>query len=389
MGDWAGIADMKIASACIYALNIPFVESFRHSLSERNHSDSIIVKVTTDSGISGFGEGVPRSYVTGETCDTSVDHIKSKLLPQIVGIQLDGIAIKHALAEINKLIPESTVEGAVVWNASRCAVELAVIDCFFRSHNLPVSVVMPPVSQVVTYSGVISAGSIAKVEKMAQLCKLAGFKFIKMKVSGAADVERVAVVRNILGPSVSIRLDANTAFNQKSAVSFLKSIEKYDIACIEQPIPRGNPSELAALRALSPIPFMADESIVTIRDAQELIENKAVDYFNLRLSKCGGLYKTIAIADLARSSGIGIQLGCQVGETAVLSAAGRHLAAYLKDLRFIEGSYSTHLLVEDISGKAIVFGPGGRADILTGAGLGITIREELLDKYAEDKISVC
>jgi muconate cycloisomerase len=77
-----------------------------------------------------------------------------------------------------------------------------------------------------------------------------------------------------------------------------------------------------------------------------------------------------------------------VGETAILSAAGRHLAAYLKDLRFVEGSYSTHLLVEDISGKAIVFGPGGRADILTGVGLGITICEELLDKYAENKIRV-
>jgi L-alanine-DL-glutamate epimerase-like enolase superfamily enzyme len=388
MGVGAGIADMKIASACIYALNVPFVESFRHSLSERNHSDSIIVKVTADSGISGFGEGVPRSYVTGETCDMSVEHIKSKLLPQIVGIRLDGIAVKHALAEINNLIPESTATGVVVWNASRCAVELAVIDCLFRSHNLSVSVAMPPISQMVTYSGVISAGSTARVEKMAHRCKSAGFKYIKMKVSRAEDVERVAVVRQILGPAVSIRLDANTAFNQKTAIPFLKSIEKYDIACIEQPIPRGNPSALAALRASSPIPFMADESIVTIHDAQELIENKAVDYFNLRLSKCGGLYKTLAIADLARSAGIGIQLGCQVGETAILSAAGRHLAAYLKDLRFVEGSYSTHLLVEDISGKAIVFGPGGRADILTGVGLGITICEELLDKYAENKIRV-
>ena len=72
---------MKIASACIYSLNIPFVESFSHSLSDRNHSDSIIVKVTTDSGVSGFGEGVPRSYVTGETPEMCVDYIKNRLLP--------------------------------------------------------------------------------------------------------------------------------------------------------------------------------------------------------------------------------------------------------------------------------------------------------------------
>lgn len=380
---------MKIASACIYALNIPFTESFSHSLFERNHSDSIIVKITTDSAISGFGEGVPRHYVTGETRDTSVDHIKNELLPRIIGARLDGIAVKHAFSQINNLIPEPTAKGTVIWNAARCAIELAVIDCFFRSNNLSVSDALPPISQTITYSGVIGAGSIAKVEKMAQRCKVAGFKYIKMKVSAEDDAGLVAAVRNILGPSVSIRLDANTAFNQKTAVQFLKSVEQYDIACIEQPIPRGDPSELAALRALSPIPVMADESIVTIQDAQGLIEKNAVDYFNLRISKCGGLYKTIAIADLARSVGIGIQLGCQVGETAILSAAGRHLAAYLKDLRFVEGSYSTHLLVEDISEEAIVFGPGGRADILTGVGFGITVREELLDKYAEVKMSIC
>jgi muconate cycloisomerase len=248
---------------------------------------------------------------------------------------------------------------------------------------------MPPSSQTVTYSGVISAGSIAKVEKMAQRCKAAGFQYIKMKVSGEEDAERVAVARNILGSSVSIRLDANTAFNPENAVKFLKSVEQYDIECIEQPIPRGDPSQLAALRASSPIPIMADESIVTIQDAQGLIEANAVDYFNLRISKCGGLFKTIAIANLARSAGIGVQLGCQVGETAILSAAGRHLAAYLSDLRFIEGSYSTHLLAEDISQENIVFGPGGRAGLLTGAGLGLTVREEILDKFAREKISVC
>ncbi len=382
---------MKIASACIYSLNIPFVESFSHSLSDRNHSDSIIVKVTTDSGVSGFGEGVPRSYVTGETPDMCVDYIKNRLLPRIIGIRLDAIAIQHAFAEICNLIPETTAEGtaggAVVWNASRCAVELAVIDCIFRSNNLSVGEAMPPASRTVTYSGVISSGSLAKVEKMAQRCKAAGFNYIKMKVSGEEDADRVAVVRSIFGSSVSIRLDANTAFNQKTAVKFLKSVEQFDIDCIEQPIPRGHPSQLAELRASSPIPIMADESIVTIQDARGLIEANAVDYFNLRISKCGGLCKTITIADLARSVGIGIQLGCQVGETAILSAAGRHLAAYLGDLRFVEGSYSTHLLAEDISEEDIVFGSGGRADILTKAGLGITVREELLDKYA-DRMSV-
>lgn len=377
---------MKITSACIYALNIPFVESFSHNLSERDHSDSIVVKVTTESGISGFGEGVPRPYVTDETRETSVEHIKNELLPRIVGAELDGIDLKRAFADINSLFPEPTAGGTVVWNASRSAVELAIVDCLFRSNDVSVNEALPPVSQTVTYSGVITAGSTAKVEKIAQRCKDAGFKYIKMKVSGDKDAERVAAVRDILGPSVSIRLDANAAFNPETAVQFLKSVEEYDIECIEQPIPRGDPAELAALRGSSPIPVMADESILTIYDARELIDSKAVDYFNLRISKCGGLHNTLAIAELAESAGIGIQLGCQVGETAILSAAGRHLAAHLQDLRFVEGSYSTNLLVEDISEEEIVFGLGGSAPTLTGPGLGVTVREDLLNKYAQTTI---
>ena len=380
---------MKITSACIHALNIPFVESFSHSLSERDHSDSIVVKVTTESGISGFGEGVPRPYVTGETRGASVDHIKNELLPRIMGVELARIDPKREFADIDSLFPKPTAEGPVVWNASRCAVELAMIDALFRSNNFSVNKALPPVSQKVTYSAVITAGSTAKVEKIAQRCKAAGFRYIKMKVSGNDDAQRVAAVRDIVGPAVSIRLDANAAFKPETALQFLKSVEKYDVECIEQPIPRGDPAELAALRSSSSIPVMADESIVTIRDAQELIEERAVDYFNLRLSKCGGIHNTLAIAELARSADIGIQLGCQVGETAILSAAGRHFAAHFEDLRFVEGSYSTHLLAEDISEESIVFGLGGNAPLLTGAGFGITVRQELLDKYTEDRIAVC
>lgn len=380
---------MKINSACIYPLNIPFVESFRHSLHERNSSDSIVVKVTTKCGISGYGEGVPRPYVTGETRKTSVEYIRNELLPRILDADLEGIDTQCAFAYTHGFLPDQDTRATVVWNASRCAVELAIIDCLFRSKNASVSAILPPTSQKVTYSAVITAGSIAKIEKIAQRCKAGGFKYIKMKVSECKDTERIAIVREILGPSASIRLDANGAFNLETAGQFLTSVEKFNIECIEQPIPRGDPIELATLRSTSPVPIMADESIVTILDAKELIEKKAVDYFNLRISKCGGLHKTLAIAELARSAGIGIQLGCQVGETAILSAAGRHLAAHLKDLRFIEGSYGTHLLVEDIAEEDIVFGPGGSAPVLTGPGLGITVREELVDKYAEDTITVC
>ena len=377
---------MKIVSTSIYPLNIPFVESFSHNLSKRNHSDSIVVKVTTESGVSGFGEGVPRPYVTGETRDASIAYIRDSLLPQIIGVDLNDLSAENALADIANLLSTKPSSTEVIWNASLSAVELALTDCFFREKRLSIAEILPPVIQQVSYSGIISSGSEDKVKKIAQRCKDTGFKHIKMKVTGINDANMVGTVRNILGADVSLRLDANAAFNCETALEFIKSVEKYNIASIEQPIPRGDPAKLAALRSSSPIPLMADESIVTLQDARDLKD--AVDYFNLRLSKCGGFFNTLAIYKYAVSAGIGVQLGCQVGETAILSAAGRHLAAHLRELQFTEGSYSTLLLKEDISKERIIIGTNGNSDPLTGNGLGITVQEELLDKYAENKILV-
>ena len=379
---------MKIASACIYVLNVPFVQSFRHSLYERDHADSIVVKLTADCGVSGFGEGVPRPYVTGETQDESVRYIRNELLPRIMCSNPGEINTGSALSLVNELLGARDSESRIVWNASRCAVELAMVDCCFRARNISIAAVLPPRIQSVTYSGVITVGSSDKVKEAAERCRVAGFHFIKVKVSGPGDLEHVALVRDIMGPSASIRLDANGAFDCHTAIPFLASAAKYGVECIEQPIPRGNPAELAALKADSPIPVMADESLITIEDAKGLIDNRAVDYFNLRLSKCGGLHKTLAIAELARSAGIGIQVGCQVGETAILSAAGRHLAAHLGNLSFVEGSYGTYLLMEDISEEDISFGQGGKASVLTGIGLGVTVRERFLERYAVTTIPV-
>jgi muconate cycloisomerase len=133
---------------------------------------------------------------------------------------------------------------------------------------------------------------------------------------------------------------------------------------------------------------MADESVVTFEDAQELIAHKACDYFNLRIAKCGGIVGTLGIANLASQSGVKTQLGCLVGETAVLSAAGRHLAAYLPDIEFVEGSYSTWLLEKDISTVPIAFGAEGQAPILAGSGLGISVDRNTMERYAHDILHI-
>jgi muconate cycloisomerase len=103
------------------------------------------------------------------------------------------------------------------------------------------------------------------------------------------------------------------------------------------------------------------------------------DLFNLRLSKCGGFIPALKLAAFANQRGLGYQLGCQVGETAILSAAGRHFATSVKDIRYLEGSYDRHLVRESLGKEDITFDRGGWAPMLVGSGLGVDIDPAKVD----------
>lgn len=378
---------MRIIKAEIFLLKIPFNFTFGHFLKLRFFSDSIVVKLTSDTGQCGYGEGLARPYVTGETVKMSLNHIKSVLLPAVTDIELPLIDTQqhtyHALSSVNTLLPDFKSPGIIAWNASKTAIELALVDCILKNQRKSLLDVLPPRTDTVTYSAVLPSANSRKTSEFAEQFKKAGMKYIKLKVAKKSDRERIALVRDIIGEDISMRLDANGAFSAKKAIAFIKSVEKYNIDSIEQPVKRGDTLALAEVKANSSIPIMADESIVTLEDAVDLIKRDACDFFNLRISKCGGLYNTLKLADLSAQEGMKIQLGCQVGETAILSAAGRHVAAFLDDVKFIEGSYSTYLLAEDISLERIAFRDGGVAPVLSGMGLGINIKDALLEKYAK------
>src|SRR5205814_7660709 len=129
-----------------------------------------------------------------------------------------------------------------------------------------------------------------------------------------------------------------------------------------------------------------DESLCSLVDAERAAERGTCDLFNLRLSKCGGFIPALRLAQFARRHGrLGYQLGCQVGETAVLSAAGRHFAASVADLRYVEGSYDRHLVREALGTRDLTFQWGGLAPALPGSGLGVELDVEALKRVTQRK----
>jgi muconate cycloisomerase len=123
---------------------------------------------------------------------------------------------------------------------------------------------------------------------------------------------------------------------------------------------------------------MLDESLCGWPDGVAAIEKKTTDFFNVRLSKCGGLIPSLRLIALARRHGLGVQLGCHPGETAILSAAGRHVATRVGGIRYLEGSYDRHILRSNVTRDDLTFGYGGKAGPIAGPGLGVTIDPELL-----------
>mgnify|MGYP006302281821 CR=1 FL=1 len=133
---------------------------------------------------------------------------------------------------------------------------------------------------------------------------------------------------------------------------------------------------------------MLDESLCSMVDGERAIAGGWCDLFNLRLSKCGGFLPTLELARLAYKSGLSCQLGCQVGETAILSAAGRMFAQSVKGLEALEGSYDRHLVRDPLGEKDISFGLGGKAPALNGPGLGIRIRPGAVESVTLKKESI-
>ena len=378
---------MQVRRAEILGLRIPFAQSFSHGTMRREVSDSVVVRVLLEDGTVGHGEGAPRSYVTGETAESVRRRVREVLWPALRGRTLPACG-PGTLDALSELLPdaEPTVaeraQGVVAHHAARCALELALLDAVGRSAKRSVGACLSPATEAFRYGGVIELTSVEASVALAQRVRALGLTDCKVKVGDERDLERVAAVREVLGPDVALRVDANGVWDLETAVARIQALTDLGIDCCEEPLGRARRSELAVLVHEIDVPVLLDESLVTLEDADEFAPLGGAVWFDLRVSKCGGLAPCLALARVARAAGVGLVVGCQVGETSLLAAAGRHLAAHLSDHLRLEGSFGTLLLSTDVARETVAFGPGGAAPALGGPGLGVDVLDAELARHA-------
>jgi len=390
---------MRITSLTAYVMRLPLRRVVRHAAAEHRESVNLVVCCRLADGTEGWGEGIPRANVTGETAPVALHRfLSTPLAEQLGGSCGDWDDVLELCEKFDPPAPADDRRG-MANNALRCAVELAVLDAFARHFRQPLSAVTDVFPQArpirarqqrVRYSTTITAespwGEILSALKM----RIYGFACCKVKVGmpKADDRRRLSRIRPILGPRVDVRIDANCAWQPDQLVEQLGKLAPYNLSCVEQPVAHEHLEALAVLRSQLPIPVMLDESLTSIADMNRAIDLRACDLVNIRLSKCGGFLNSLRIAALAHQTGIGYQLGCHPGESPILSAAGRHWACSVASIRYLEGSYDRHLLGVLWSHEDITFGYGGWAPALQGPGLGITIDKSKLQRYAVEQQAV-
>jgi L-alanine-DL-glutamate epimerase-like enolase superfamily enzyme len=367
---------MWLKKIYLYLLQIQLCMPIKHYLAERTHSENLVVKVVTDSGVVGFGEGIARQYVTGEVMEASLRFLQDHLLPQLNGFHPSGPPdLIEALAE---LLSEDNRAQAP---AACCALELAILDAAGKTWSQSVAQMLGGGDQPLIYSAVIPMMSPPSFHRLLHLIRDMEMSFVKIKVGNERDTEVLSLAREILGHEVDLRVDANGAWSSEEAQKRIAAMMAYGISAVEQPVPKEDIQGLKRVSEQVEIPIIADESLCLERDAKKLTSLDACQVFNLRLSKCGGILAANRLYEIGRKKAIPAQLGCQVGETGILSAAGRQLASSRK-LLYLEGSYSSYLLQDDIVNEPVQFGPGGVAQPLAGHGLGVSVNEETLQRLA-------
>lgn len=360
----------------LYLLQIQLCMPIKHYLAERTHSENLVVKVVTDSGVVGFGEGIARQYVTGEVMESSLRFLQDHLIPELNGFHPSGPPdLIEALAE---LLSEDNRAQAP---AACCALELAILDAAGKTWSQSVAQMLGGGDQPLIYSAVIPMMSYPSFHRLLHLIRDMEMSFVKIKVGNERDTEVLSLAREILGHEVDLRVDANGAWSSEEAGKRIAAMMAYGISAVEQPVPKEDILGLKRVSEQVEIPVIVDESLCLERDAKKLVSLDACQVFNLRLSKCGGILAANRLYEIGRKKAIAAQLGCQVGETGILSAAGRQLAATRK-LLYLEGSYSSYLLKDDIVNEPVEFGPGGVAQPLAGHGLGVSVNEETLQRLA-------
>jgi len=360
---------VKIAAIELIRVVIPLRAAFAHASAARASADAILVRISCDEGIQGYGEIQPRKYVTGETHEG----VLASAVPRAAGWLGTSVPdFAAALGLCNAALDQAGRELALAGGF-----ELALLDLAGRRFGVPLASALGPVLRDPLPAGVVIGFEVTNVARHAAMLRLSGRRHIKVKVGRDDDETRLRAIASVL-PDVALRLDANEAWTADVAIARLQALSAagVNIASIEQPVPAADLAGLRRVRVETGVPVMADESLCSLDDARALLD--VADVFHVRIGKMGGVLGARRIVELGLSHEIGMQLGTMVGETGILGRAAEIFGRCVRGFDCLDGkAQNEHLLSDDV-----LEAPASARDApLDTPGLGVLVSDHKLTRW--------
>ena len=374
---------MKIKSIKVSAVNIPTIKSYHVAvLGTINSTASVVLEMHTDTGLIGIGETDPALMFTGESQQTVMTVLKHHLGPAVLGMDPTDISEIHA-----------RMETICVGNPfAKAAIDLACYDIKGKALGQPVYELLGGLLHEripVMWSLGSEAPQVNAAEALQKVDE--GYRTIGLKLgilSPEEDIERVKQVRKAVGDQIYIRCDANQAWKAAQAISTIQSLEEYNVAMLEQPLPKWDLEGMAYITKTVDIPIGVDESLSSTREAVNIILLNAADFYSIKTTKHGGLMNSKLIAAMVSDAGKKLFVNSMI-EMGVSVMSGLHFAASTPDLFDIGHALnSVRRLKDDILTPPVQYEGGEIIVPLDRPGLGVELDASKMDKYTLDSFRV-
>ena len=365
----------------IFPIRLRLHEPFVVSYATQYDIPTVLLRVTTADGQTGWGEATPDPNVTGETYHSTIAILEHDLAPAVIGLDArDREGIVRAMDARVDAVP-----------AAKAAIDIAVHDLVAKAAGLPLWALLGGRSKPhLTISRVVSIKAPEQMAADAQQHVRDGFETVKLKVGDAAnwrlDVARVAAVREAIGPEIGIKIDVNQGWKTPGiAIPAIRQILASNPDYIEQPVDQHDIAALAEVRRATGAPIMADECVHGVREMARIVELRAADLVNIKLMKTGGLVNAMRVNAIAEAAGIVGQVGTMV-ESSIASAAGLHFAMAHANIKTVE--MGGPLMIADDIGNLRQCYDRNKITLPDAPGLGVSFDEEAIQAKAERRITV-
>ncbi|MBN9305231.1 MAG: hypothetical protein BGO82_09025 [Devosia sp. 67-54] len=361
--------ELRITGIVVDLVRWPLKMKRQHGVGGVQHEmPGAIVKITTDAGITGWGEVAPWSVFTG-TAEQNVSGIATYMKPLLIGA--DPRKVTTLMGEIDHVLTGHS-EG-------KAAVEMALLDIVGKYYGLPIAQLLGGYHRErVPLSVSIANPDFEADIAFATQVAAQGYNIFKVKTGFAGhaqDLRRLERLREILPATAEIRVDYNQGLDPWTAVRQLRDLEAFALTFIEQPVKRHQWDAMAQIAAAIDTPIMADESVFSPSDALAMVRQRFADVVAIKLMKSGGIMRAREVSAIAEAGGIA-GYGGVMFEGGLACAAGLHTVAATPNISLGAEFYSsTWVLAVDILEEPLRI-EDGLSVVPTGPGLGVRVNEE-------------